>query len=173
MGLRTDGIRTVADLRDRCRVDDLTGCWRYVGAHADGHPSIYLPALRKRTTAGVAICVLLTGSAPAKGVYWHVTCETTGCCNPAHRQAGDRRSQMLAAKIVRDPSERARITAGRRKVAKLTAEQAAAIRTDDRVLREIAAEHGITISSASRIKRGELWRDPAASSVFAWRGATC
>ena len=112
--IRTDGVHTIADLRDRCRIDG--DCWLWAGAtNAQGLGSLWLPALGRRTSLGVAICVLRTGRPPTPGRYWHVTCSTRDCANPAHRRPGDRSSQMLAAGMTRDPIQRARIAAGRRR----------------------------------------------------------
>lgn len=60
-GLRTDGIRTADDLRARCWIDDDTGCWHWRGAvDLNGIPSMWLPALRRRTSLGVVAAVLAT-----------------------------------------------------------------------------------------------------------------
>lgn len=46
-----------------------------------------------------------------------------------------------------------------RRNTKLTIEQARKIRTDPRVLREIAEEYGISTAVAGSIKRGKLWKE--------------
>lgn len=168
--MRADGVRTVADLMGRCRVDSITGCWLWGHAASESQqrPSLWLPALKRRVSLGVAICWLRTGKAPAKGVVWHCTCETTDCANPDHRRAGNRSSQMLAAKLTRSPVAVAKMAAGRRAKSKLSDAGAAEIRASTEPLRVLADRHGISISHASMIRRCVLRRPVAAkaSSVF-------
>lgn len=157
MGIRTDGVRSVADLMARCKVDDITGCWIWgAGLDGGGRPSLWLPALKRRVSLGVAICVIRTGEPPAKGVVWHCTCETTNCANPRHREPGNRSSQMLAARMVRDAATRARIAAGKRAGSRWSEAEIAAIRESADTLHVIAKRHGISIEHASNIRRGEV-----------------
>ena len=163
------GIHTIADLRDRCRIDDITGCWHWAGAlDGKGCGSLWLPALRRRVSLGLAICVLKTGCHPAEGVVWHTVCGTRDCANPEHRRAGDRSSQMLAAKIKRTPLQRARIAAGRRQGSRLTEQGAQEIRDSDEPLRVLAERHGISVAHACNVRNGRQRCHLAApgSSVF-------
>ena len=77
---------------------------------------------------------------------------------------------MLAAKIVRTPTQRAHVAAGKRALSAVTDEQVASIRNDDRRLVDIAAEHGISVSHVSNIRRGTARRPLAApgASAFNW-----
>lgn len=169
-GRRSDGIRTVADLKGRCRVDEITGCWQYVGCTTGDtpHPQLWVPAIGKHTTMGVAIAVLLTGKRPEPGVFWHCTCETRGCANPAHRRPGDRRAQMLAARMVRTPDQIARITAGKRAASELSDAAAEQIRLSDEPLRVVAERYGCSVSHAGNIRTGKRRRQLGvrAASVF-------
>jgi hypothetical protein len=163
----TRGVRAISDLLDRCRVVD--GCWHWAdGRDGNGRPSLWLPALGRRVTLGTAICVLRTGKPPAKGVVWHCTCDTPNCANPAHRKAGTRSSQMLAAGIQRDAVTRARIAAGKRARSNLTDDAVRAIRASGETLHVLAARHGITPSYASQIRRGQRRREfcAAGASIF-------
>lgn len=172
--IRTDGVRTIADIKDRCFVDEITGCWHWRGARSGGKtpdvrtPSLWLPALQRRTTLGIAICVLLTGEEPKPGVRWHCICETKGCANPDHRKAGNKSTQMLAAKLKRSPAQCARIAKGKRAVSELSDEAAAEIRLSEEPLRVLAARHSISISHTSNIKNGKQRRELGArgASVF-------
>lgn len=173
--IRTDGIRTLADIKLRCTVDEFTGCWHWKGAKTGGvpQPSFWFPPLARRTTIGVAVCFIKTGAEPAPGVRWHCTCETKGCANPDHRVAGNKSTQMLAAKMIRCPVQRARIAAGKRAVSKLSDEAAADIAASIEPLRVVAERHGISIGHAGRVRTG-VWRRPLAgraSSVFNWAGS--
>jgi hypothetical protein len=112
------GILTIEDLRQRCAIDEITGCWVWKGG-ANGRknnraPSIWLPAIQKTTSAGAAICFLTTGRMPNPGEVWHYTCQTGSmCCNPKHRHAGDHSSRNLMTKFEITPATRARQVATR------------------------------------------------------------
>lgn len=172
-GIRTDGLRTVQDLMDRCRVDDETGCWIWsYGRDPNGRPTTWLPEQGRRVSLGVAIGFLKTGLAPEKGVVWHCICTTTNCANPKHRRAGNRSSQMLAAKLTRSPLAKAYIAATKRRTSKLSDESAAAIRASDEILKVLAERYGVSISMCSLIRR-QVRRRPlaaAGSSVFNFGG---
>jgi hypothetical protein len=161
------GIRTIDDLKARCWVDEDTGCWHWRGACGRGN--LWLPEPRRRsTTLGVAACWLRTGKLPAKGEVWHVICPTPNCANPEHRQKGDRRSQMLAAKYRPAPDVIARIASTKRARSGLSCADVAAIRASDEPLAAVAKRYGVSVSHASRIRRGEQRRPMPArgSSVF-------
>jgi hypothetical protein len=87
-------------------------------------------------------------------VYMHL-CEIHGepnrCANPAHIKVGTRAENALHALAL---SGAPRFGPG----AKLTRDQAAAIRADGRNQYVIAAEYGISQASVSRIKTGKSWR---------------
>lgn len=38
-------MKTIEEVRDRCRVDEITGCWVWTGAMSGGIPRIYAPDL--------------------------------------------------------------------------------------------------------------------------------
>lgn len=167
------GIQSVEDIKDRCVIDDITGCWNW-GMGLDGglRPSLWLPQLRRRTTVGVALCLFETGAPPAPGVVWHLTCCNRLCANPAHRKVGTRTTQMRAAKIKRTPLTRALMSKNRRGGSRLQPQQFEDIRSGGKLLREICAEHGISMTYASVIRSGKH-RSPVAapgSSVFALAG---
>lgn len=169
---RGDGIYTVDDLKDRCVIDEITGCWLWRGAKDSHHaPALWLPALRRRTTLGVAICMLTTGDRPAPGAVWHCTCETRHCANPAHRCQGDRATQMRAARIKKTPEQRVRMAAAARAAGKLSEADAHAIRTCGLSLIEIAQRWCISVGYACEVRSGKRRAPLAApsSSVFAWR----
>lgn len=166
----TRGIRTADDLKGRCWVDDDTGCWHWRGAvDTNGIPSMWLPELRRRTSLGVVAAVLTTGAAPLPGQMWHCTCTTRYCANPAHRTCGTRSSQMLAARMTRNPLQRARISAGKRANGKLTDKQRAEIAGSDEVLRVLSDRYGISISHAQKLRSTRQPLHSSGASVFTWR----
>lgn len=174
MGIRKDGIRTPADLKLRCIVDPLTGCWDWRGARdGNGRPSLWLPAIGSRVSLGVACAVFATGKRPERGTAWHTTCGSSACANPAHRICGTRSSQMLSLKLVRTPLQRAKVSASKRATAKLSEADVQDIRSCDLTLDQIAAKFDICVGYACEVRSGKRRLDLAApaSSVFAWRPA--
>lgn len=169
------GIRTVEDLRQRCRVDEDTGCWQYGKATRSHHaPGVRIAALGNgMVSIGTAIAFLTTGERPRKGIYWHVTCTTKHCANPAHRKAGTRRSQMQHANYKPSALTLARISSTKRAASSLTQEDIAAIRSSNDTLVVLAERYGVSLSHISRIRLNQAWRQTAApaASVFAWAGA--
>lgn len=171
--IRTDGIRTLEDLKGRCIVSDETGCWLWQGATGEKRARLWFPPLQRTATLGVAIGFLRTGRESKPGVVWYVACDTADCANPEHRRRGDRRAQMLAAKIKRTTVQRMHMARGKQAVGKLArfGGQVAAddIRTSTEPLRVVAERYGISITTAWHIRRGEIWR-PVAASPFAGLG---
>lgn len=168
------GVRTIAGLKDRCVVDEITGCWLWRFArNSKGAPSLQYPPLGRVVSLGVAIGHLRTGKPPKPGVVWHCTCETRQCANPDHRRAGTRSSQMLAAGIKRSPQTRAKIIAGKRRTSKVSDADVSEIRASTMTLAEISQRYNITEGYACEIRSGKR-RSPLAapgSSVFFWRPA--
>lgn len=169
------GVRTIDDLRDRCRVDEASGCWHWAGAvNGDGQPSLWLPVARKRMTLGRAIGWLKTGAEPAAGAVWFCTCSTKHCANPKHRRKGTKSDAMLAAGLTKSPLTRARMAEARRKRGKLTPEAVEDIRTSVDPLRVAAERHGVSKSMAWRIRIGHRWQHVAeapGASVFSFAAA--
>lgn len=161
------GVRTLADLKGRCVVDALTGCWVWQGARTRGDGgNVWIDG--QSTTLGAAICRLKLGRPPAPGEVWHVTCRNTRCANPAHRRAGTKSTMMLAAGIKRTPAQVARSAAHKRK---LSPEQVAWIRSAvDVPLPEVAAATGVSVKHACSVRSGR--RMPLGGlgvSAFTWR----
>ena len=172
-GLRSDGIRTWDDLRDRCKIDDDTLCWIWQGGRqSNGQPSMWIPALRKSSVMSVLVAYLKTGQPPVKGRVWYARCGRPDCCNPQHRSLGTKSDQMRALKLVRDPLLKARIS--RTKLAqgkcKVPAEDLARIQAERPLLSEIMAQYGVSQSYASVLRNGKAGPRQAAarmSSVWA------
>lgn len=116
---------------------------------------------------------VLRGQIPDGRILCH-TCDNPACVNPSHLYAGTHADNM------RDMRERGRsmakrhpelaralgVAAGRANTwsrgagnpkARLTAEQASAIRMDKRPTRLVAAEYGVERTTIQRIRRGTLW----------------
>ncbi len=169
------GIQTVEELRERCRVDEDTGCWQFGKASRSSHaPGVRVAALGgEMVSLGVAAAVLRTGERPKAGVVWHITCCTKHCANPEHRKAGTRKSQMKQASYKPTALTLAKIAATKRAKSVLTPADIAEIRASRETLHELSARFGVSPSNIGRIRLNQLWRDTAApaASVFSWGGA--
>ena len=92
------GVLTVADLRDRSRIDPVSGCWHWLGAKAtDGTPRIWTldyDRVEKKSISGPrAVFQISHGCAPRQGWIAFRRCVTTDCVNPVHvDQARDKRA---------------------------------------------------------------------------------
>lgn len=154
------GVRTLADLRDRCWVDVDTGCWHWRGARdGNGNPSLRSAVLRVSTSLGGIVCLLRTGERVRAGHAWVAQCAHKHCANPAHREEmsrGDMVRLRLAGPI--PPLQRARISATKRaRSTKMTPERAAEIRASGETAPALAKRHGISVSMAWEIRTGRAW----------------
>ncbi len=168
--LRQDGIKTVEDLQSRCRLDDETGCLIWAGARKASSPRVWVGGRVVSMTG--ALTLFVTGAMPAGGKVMVPRCGRADCANLKHRFLGTR-SDLFAALIPRlTPQHRARIAIGKRKASALYSPEAAhEIRTSGEPIQELADKHGMHLTHACRIRRGEAWRDVAAgASVFALGG---
>jgi hypothetical protein len=100
-------------------------------------------------------------------------CGNSRCVNPEHivvmtQTTLQRRTNKVNVQYMH-PTRRQRVAAARRANAKLSPEAVQKIRDDPRAQREIASDYGITQSTVSRIKRGEMWRDYTNSFIQLFR----
>jgi hypothetical protein len=140
------------------------GCWLWRGAIKD---TGYGVLQRGRRGQGLVRAHRFAyehfvGPVP-DGLELRHSCDVRHCVNPAHLSVGTRADNM------RDMVERGRWTprpamrGERNGNARLTTDQALAIRQDMRTLREIARDFGVSISTASLIRRGSRWAHASAA----------
>jgi len=129
-----------------------TGCWEYCGAKNPGGYGIIRGCPQTYLAHRVA-WILDNGPIP-QGVCVCHTCDNPSCINPAHLWLGTRadnnRDKEEKGRAVYHPGEK---NGG----AKLTEEQVYAIRKDNRIQIEIAAEYGCDQTTVSEIKRRKTW----------------
>lgn len=168
MSTRKDGIRTVADIKDRCRVDEFTGCWLWAGAKKGTAPRPWIPGVGA-TSMTMALQLVIHGTKPTPKRMLVPTCHNVQCCNPAHRKWGTRSELFAGIRPTLSPGHRARTTAGKRAASNVcTAKIAAEIRASDEPVPALSARLGIHPTHVYRIRRGESWATSMpASSVFA------
>lgn len=163
------GVHDLEALRQRCVIDDLTGCWRWGGAVCDGVPRIWLAG---RVTTGPRAAVQLSGGRIERGqVAYHARCSTPDCVNPAHIRVGTkaqagahlaatgrlRGDPRRAAVNLRNGSTRSRRSEELRELILASPESGVAL---ERRL-------GIAHSTISYVRQGKRWRQHVpGASVF-------
>lgn len=186
------GIYTLEDIKGRCRVDELSGCWHWTYAISDGGkpnssrtPRVSLPPgviSESHRTISVARVVWLMLGRPLRAghVVWR-TCLHDDCCAPGHLRAGTKAQEgawMTANGHRRGNPLRQAINL--RNVAQSQAVPLAVVRTIEAAIaagtlqRDIAATTGVNKATISKIAQGKHLhqrRTVPAASVFAWSGA--
>jgi hypothetical protein len=164
---------TLADVRARCRIDQSSHCWHWLGAMtANGTPRMYaldLDRCDKRVMpAHRAVWMIAHGESPGARLVYRACCRNT-CVNPAHLRLAYTRAE-IGAHWRRSGALRGVATEQRR--ANIAIAQAAQgiVLTAPEVVRairaapahvtglELAALHGIASQTVSRIRRGESHR---------------
>lgn len=128
-------------------------CWPWTGhSRRRGYGQMKWTDGRHHAVARIA-WELANGRPIAPNMHACHHCDNPPCCNPAHIFVG------TAIDNVRDRDAKRRTSMGENHhAAKLTLDQAKAIREDKRLLREIAADYGVSFSVVSAIRRGKKWR---------------
>lgn len=159
------------DIKGRCRIDELTGCWLWVGAKSEGWPRIWAPDYTNHggelstQTGRRAVWHIKTGQPIPNG--WRVfgTCDSAVCLNPAHMvcEPTGAHGQKVAASG-RLKGRITRITANRaagRKRSSLTPELIQIIRESSETGVELQKRLGISRTTVSRVRtRKTLAFDP-------------
>lgn len=167
---RKDGIHTMDDLIERCRLDDFTGCLVWEGPVHRGSGAVWIPQLGQARSVTSAFG-LLNGEKLKAGQVWYAACGNVLCI--AHRKRGTNSDAMRAVRPTLDPQHRARITlAARKRFGKYNAELASEIRSSTDSHKAAAVRTGLNESTISKIRNGVMWVETtASSSVFNWRPA--
>jgi hypothetical protein len=139
-----------------------SGCWLWLGSVGrEGYGEIVLQP--HRIGAHRAAFAAFRGTV-APGAFVCHRCDNPSCVNPDHLFVGSHADNM------RDAQRKGRLRSGlspavhfRRR--KLTDEQVAAIRADQRIARVIAADHGVGRHHVYHIKHGR--RRPAIAAAEA------
>lgn len=176
-GTRMGGIYTLEDLRIRCKVDEDTNCWHWVGACNQGrYPRFQLRHEDGsfKTHNAVRGALILAGREPKEGQVGFRRCRSHDCCNPAHMSVGPKAKQ--GALIRADGRQRGsplRSAMNRRvsraHLSKLTDELAKWIRESEQPGVELAHALGVSSKCISSVRLGKRWTQSVrGSSVFSW-----
>lgn len=188
----TGAVRSLQCIKDRCRVDDITGCWLWGLYVSTGTPRAKVAArVRDKFGMGVAaqsvprVAWLLSGRTLGDGhVVWRAGCNDKRCVNPEHMRCGTRKAHCqdlsrLGA-FVRSPAQKERLRRLGVERFGLSAERVEELRKaieSGATLMELQEREGVSRVTLSRIKNRKHWHDRVktdlapAASVFAWGGS--
>jgi hypothetical protein len=178
-GTYLNGIRDEATLLARCRVDEVSGCWRYLGNCAVG----VMPTVHIVMPDGTRVCrrvrraawIIKTGAEPARGLVAYPTpdCRYIDCLCTSHVKVGTRRQATQAASergaydTLQHIAARSALQQAKRKI---SAETQMEIMRSDEPTTDLMARTGLSRSRINGIRRGARHATSKATSVFEWRG---
>jgi hypothetical protein len=122
----------------RARVNPQTGCWEWDGCSSQGYGRT---GRNSTKLAHRAVYERFCGEIPEGMVLDHL-CRNTVCCNPAHLEAVTN-------------TENCRRGAG----AKLTMEDARAIRASTETSAALARQYGVVKNTIYNIRSGRTWKE--------------
>lgn len=173
------GIRTLEDLRIRCRMG-YCGCWIWAMGTSNGRPSVILKINGKhQAVVGRRAAYLLAGKGPALTrrdvVRQGDKCGSILCVNPAHGVVGTHADAWVAAHKRDGWRRKAEAQASGQRIkqlmAKLDDAKAAEIRASGDPQAVLALRYGVSQSAISLVLRGKTWvPKTSVNSVFALAG---
>lgn len=184
-------IRTLEDLRGRCVIDDITGCWNWGGTYHGKLPTARVCAgvgglqEKSRNMSAMRAAWILAGKdvAPGQNVYHAVGCKhscSRSCVNPDHLAAGSalERNQAAAKRGAHNDVSRlatlAKLRAAHMLPADLVRNVSDAIHSDGLTCKQAAAKFGVREDMAKIIRRGQHAHQRApvlrGASVFSFGG---
>jgi hypothetical protein len=132
-----------------------SGCWLWAGPSFDGRGGYGCFTMRRagilQQRAHRVSWALYRGEIPADAHVLH-RCDTPACVNPDHLFLGNQTKNM-ADKIRKGRQDKG----ASHGMAKLSEEQAIAIRNDSRKYKDIADEFNVSIMTVSDIKCARSW----------------
>lgn len=151
-------MKTIDEIKGRCRIDEFTGCWNWAGAMVGGKsPRIWQTEDGKdKSMPGRRAAWLARGRELPSGWRVYGTCESLTCVNPAHIKAGPVAEFWEYIKAT--GSQRGninRIKANRlngRKRAALSPDQVAEVITSNETGVALAARFGVAATTISEYR---------------------
>lgn len=170
------GIRTLDDLRKRCRIDEETGCWVWGLSSTQGSATVHFVVEGKtcKMRGPRAAATIARGKLIAARYKCWSTCGCELCVNPAHVATGTRAAHgayMVKSGRSRTLAKQLSARSAAKKRRKLTQEQANEILHSPEPIEAIAKRMNVSRYAVWCIRQGKSWRgDTAANaSVFTWR----
>ena len=171
------GVYTLEAMRERCIVDEDTGCWLWSGAMARGYPRIWTEHPATRVAGSISATMAawhLAGNPLPVGNVVYRTCNCMRCVNPCHMKTGTKAAacQFLADsnRYKGQPHRQVANKINGMKRSKLTPELITEIRNSDEQARSMAKRLDVSESLISAYRKGKRGNASiAASSVFGWR----
>lgn len=174
-------MKTIEDIKARCVIDEITGCWHWKGAIApDGQARVWAFDFTKGRMAA------LTGKRAAwyaanrrpipDGYRVYGTCSCPACVNPAHTDCGTTAEwgeHLSKSGIYKNKAQRrviARKTGAQRSV--LTAQTYHEVITSTRTGRDEARRLGVSEQTVSKARSGALKCFLPVASPFAGLGGS-
>jgi hypothetical protein len=174
-GTYLGGIRTVEDLRQRCRIDH-EGCWRWSLAVVQGNPKVHFvtpdTGVRVAMRGRRAALYLQRGRDIGKGMFAFARpeCHGANCVNPDHARAGSKKAHGRHLKATGRATSAVKSAAARevaKRRRKLTAAQVIEIRQSAESIAKMAERFGVSQFCVWSVRAGKSWKDtPAVTSVF-------
>lgn len=178
-GTYLGGIRSIEDLRARCKIDDICGCWLWQLSAIDGNsPKVHVRTPEgNRIMRGRRAAVYLSGRRICAGqvAYPADECRNEMCVNPDHACVG---SKALAGAALRRTGRMrnipSKIAAARKawdqRGRKITPEMAAEIRSSTESTHELAKRMGLSQFTIWSCRVGQTHKGVVAgASAFTWR----
>lgn len=168
------GVHTLEDIRLRCRICDITGCWIWAMAIRDGDPAVSVAVDGGHYVMGGrrAALTVQAGTRLPRSVCAVAMCPNKLCVAPHHTRQGTQAEALKAASEMfnsfRSLASQAARVKGAKKRRKLTDEQVQYLRTSGVSLAQASIELGMSEGSLTRARAGKTYA-PTGFSVFTWR----
>ena len=136
-----------------------TGCWIWDGSYTTfGYGKVYVKTADYRAHR-ISWSIFRNGAnLPSPGVVICHSCDNRWCVNPDHLWPGSQSENMIdAVKKGRMPQAGRR--GDRNATAKLTRDEALAIRNSSGMLKLAAEEFGVSVSTIHLIRVGRTWKN--------------
>src|SRR3990167_1938243 len=128
-------------------------CWNWTAYRcAYGYGKIMVNG--KKESANRIAYQLYVGTIPSGMLVCHI-CDNPACVKPSHLFLGTNYDNMSDMKNKGRSGDHRGVLNGR---SKLKEHEVLNIRQDNRVMREIAQDYGISISLVGQIKQNDIWR---------------
>lgn len=169
-GTYLGGVRSIADVRERCAMDPDGGCWHLRTGHGkplrrDRAHKIWIHG-RGCVSAPRAVWELAHERPMPKGRRAVRMCESYDCANPEHIRAlrhSDAQRHIIGGWHDMTPGRRAQLVRMQRARRRFTPEQVAEIRLSTVSAAALARKLGCAPEQVRDVRNGKTYRDPVAS----------